>query len=108
MSWVRDVIDYHCSDKTGEWDCQLRVTSNGHEMREIIISGDGNGFHALVGKYAFGLFIAFPQLGKSCELSDFSDLFWNTESIGRIFNKRDTKTIVIALTLLVEEGLELF
>lgn len=45
-----------------------------------------------------GGFCCLPGLGVSCELSDFSDVFWNSESLSKVINDEAlANTIVTAI-----------
>ena len=49
-------------------------------------------------KGLYSNWIAFPSLRVSCELSDFSDLFWNREQLENIIeNDFDVETILLVI-----------
>ena len=54
--------------------------SNVHHLG---IGYNGNYYSVIFGEYTNGGFFSIPNWNTGGELADFSDVFWNTESIGR-------------------------
>lgn len=46
---------------------------------EAGINGRGTYFHILAGRHKYGSYLCIPNHDAGCELSDFSDVFWNQE-----------------------------
>ncbi len=66
---------------------EFEITFNGdrqvQNMHHIGMNYNGNYYSVIFGKYVNGGFCCIPNWGVGCELAQFSDIFWNTESIGR-------------------------
>ena len=69
-----------------------------HDSIEFKASRNGNLIEGILSRGIHFNWIAFPSLGISCQLSDFSDTFWNTEQLDSIFNNPfdvDTALLII-------------
>lgn len=66
---------------------EYEITFNGDKqvqnMHHIGMNYNGNYYSVIFGEYVNGGFCCIPNWGVGCELAQFSDIFWNTESIGR-------------------------
>ena len=91
------MLDFMCTIGDRSWLVRIEIMHPGEDFWELVVSGDGNRFHILVGRYSYGSFLCIPRPGISCELASFSDLFWNRESIGQYLNAFDTETLVQAI-----------
>jgi hypothetical protein len=94
------MLEFACAVGHRSWTGKIEIMHPGDDLWELVVTGDGNRFHLLVGNYAYGSFLCIPRLGISCELASLCDLFWNRESIGRHFNSFDTETLVLAISKL--------
>lgn len=73
------------------------------EVHHIGIDYNGNYYSVIFGKYVNGGFCSIPNFGVGCELSSFSGVFWNTDSLGRVLkSKRAAKAIAMAIAELGE------
>lgn len=62
------------------------------------IGYNGNSYSVIFGRYINGGFFSIPNWGVGGELGQFSDTFWNTESLSRALkNKRVAKAIAMAI-----------
>lgn len=67
-------------------------------VHHIGIEFGGNYYSVIFGRYVNGGFCSIPTFGVGCELSDYADIFWNTESLARVLKrKRVAKVIAIAI-----------
>lgn len=67
-------------------------------VHHIGVECGGNYYSVIFGKYVNGGFCSIPNWGVGCELSFFSDVFWNTESICKALgNKKTAKAIAEAI-----------
>lgn len=67
-------------------------------VHHIGIDFNGNYYSVIFGKYVNGGFFSIPNWNVGGELGHFSDVFWNTESIGRsLKSKRAAKAIAMAI-----------
>lgn len=68
-------------------------------VHHIGVAYDGNYYSVIFGEYINGGFFSIPNWGVGGELSDFNDIFWNTESIGRsLKRKKAAKQIALAIS----------
>lgn len=76
-----------------------------NNVHHIGVDYNGNYYSVIFGKYVNGGFCSIPNFGVGCELSNFSDTFWNAESLGRVLkSKRVAKVIAMAIAEFGEEG----
>lgn len=67
-------------------------------MHHIGIEYNGNYYSVVFGMYINGGFFSIPAWNVGGELGAFDDVFWNTESIGRVLkNKKTAKQIALAI-----------
>lgn len=68
---------------------------------EAVITARGTSFHVIAGKYQNGNYLCVPNMDFGCELSDFSDIFWNTERIRQhLTNPVDVESLVCGIKAL--------
>lgn len=99
-------MEYLCIDKSGKqkrkWPGEIRLLESCEKSYEVEITGRGTYFHAIIGKHRYGNFICIPNHNVGCELSDFSDEFWNRERLSGQLKKVDAVTVACGLTHLKE------
>jgi len=59
-----------------------------------------SGFIFIVENYVNSAFISIPALRVGCNLSNYSDYFWNNEHLARLMNPVDAATVSEALQTL--------
>lgn len=69
------------------------------DVHHIGISYDGNYYSVIFREYINGGFFSIPNWNVGGELSSsFSDVFWNTESIGKVIRrKKAARQIALAI-----------
>lgn len=68
------------------------------DVHHIRIDYNGYSFGIVFGRYINGGFFSIPERGVGGELAAFDDVFWNTESIGKILNdEQAAKQIALAI-----------
>lgn len=80
-----------------------KITYNGDKqiknIHHVGIDYNGNYYSVIFGEYVNGGFCCIPNFGVGCELSDFADTFWNTESLNKVLkNKCAAKAIAMAIS----------
>jgi len=90
-------MDFECTVGELSWMMEVDVIQIEDYQIELVVSGKGSRFHILIGIYVHGGFLCIPSLGIGCELSCYTDKFWNRESIGRHLNEYDTEMLVCAI-----------
>lgn len=69
-----------------------------NNVHHIRVDYNGNSYNVIFGKYINGGFFSIPNWNVGGELANFSDVFWNTESIGRVLkSKKAAKAIAMAI-----------
>lgn len=63
-------------------------------VHHIGIEYDGNYYSVIFGKYVNGGFFSIPNWNCGGELSGFSDVFWNTESIERSLKQKNVAKVI--------------
>ena len=67
-------------------------------MHHIGIEYNGNYYGVVFGEYVNGGFFSIPGWNVGGELGAFDDVFWNTESIGKVLkSKKVAKQIALAI-----------
>lgn len=65
-----------------------------NEVHHIGIDFNGNHYNVILGRYINGGFCSIPNLEVGCELSSFTDIFWNTESLGKVLKGKKVATVI--------------
>ena len=90
-------MKYDCILRHGShretWTGELILLGMGDGWYEAEINGRGTYFHILAGRHRYGNYLCIPNHDIGCELSDFSDIFWNEERIGSLMRKVDAVTV---------------
>ena len=75
----------------------IRDNSVGN-VHHIGVDYNGNYYSVIFGRYVNGGFFNIPNWNCGGELATFTDIFWNTESIGRTLkSKKAAKAIAMAI-----------
>ena len=77
--------------------CPEKRLPQGDMDRRAHPAGRGTYFHILAGRHKYGNYLCIPNHDVGCELSDFSDIFWNEERIGSLMRKVDAVTVAAGL-----------
>lgn len=94
-------MKYTCILKSGSrretWEGELILLRRWQGWYEAEINGRGTYFHILAGRHKYGNCLCIPNHDVGCELSDFSDIFWNEERISNLMRKVDAVTVAAGL-----------
>ncbi len=94
-------MEYTCILRHGSqkesWTGKLTLLHKGPGMYEAEISGRGTYFHVLAGRHQYGNYLCIPNHDVGCELSDFSDIFWNEERLRGLMRRVDAVTVATGL-----------
>ena len=94
-------MEYNCtlmrSKCTEQWKGELRLLKSGASFYEAEITGRGTYFHIIAGRHLYGNYICIPNHNVGSELSEFEDLFWNTERLSGLMRKVDAVTVASGL-----------
>lgn len=97
-------MKYDCILRHGSrretWTGELILLRMEPGFYEAEINGRGTYFHILAGRHKYGNYLCIPNHDVGCELSDFSDIFWNEERIGSLMRKVDAVTVAAGLARL--------
>ena len=67
-------------------------------VHHIGVDYNGNYYSVIFGQYVNGGFFSIPNWNVGGELSDFDDVFWNAESIGKeLRSKKAGRAIATAI-----------
>lgn len=107
MNTTGNYISFHCREKIGEtyeeWNGYVTHIRNYGSHYEVKIDSR-SGFIFIIGKYVNGAFISIPAYNVGCDLSIYSDYFWNNEHLAMIMNPVDAATVAEALRALSKNG----
>lgn len=94
-------MEYTCILRHGSrkerWTGKLTLLQKRPGQYETEISGRGTYFHILAGRHKYGNYLCIPNHDIGCELSDFSDSFWNEERLCSLMQRVDAVTVAAAL-----------
>lgn len=63
-------------------------------IHHIDVEYNGNYYSVIFGEYLNGGFFSIPNWNCGGELANFSDVFWNTESIQRSLKSKKTARVI--------------
>ena len=95
-----EILTGLCECHDNKWVTQLDIINDNENFYEVKITGNGHSFHAMIGAHIFGGFLCIPALQFGCQLSYFSDLFYNRERIMRSLDPYIAETLTCAISLL--------
>ena len=97
-------MNYTCILKSGShretWTGEIILLGMGNGWYEAEINGRVTYFRILAGRHKYGNYLCIPNHDIDdigCELSDFSDIFWNEERISSLMRKVDAVTVAAGL-----------
>ena len=94
-------MEYQCTLTRGKrkehWQGEIRLIHYSGACYEAEITGRGTYFHVIAGKHRYGNYICIPNHDVGSELSQFRDLFWNTERLSGLIKKVDAVTVAHGL-----------
>lgn len=70
------------------WDHQIS------DMHHITVGFDGYSYSVIFGRYVNGGFFSIPNWGVGGDLGDYSDTFWNTESLYKVLKKKKVARVI--------------
>lgn len=83
------------------WTGEIRLLVHTPCHYEAVITARGTSFHVIAGKYQNGNYLCVPNMDLGCELSHFSDTFWNAERIRQhLGNPVDVESLVCGIKAL--------
>ena len=83
------------------WTGEIRLLVHPPCHYEAVITARGTSFHVIAGKYQNGNYLCVPNMDLGCELSHFSDTFWNAERIRQhLDNPVDVESLVCGIKAL--------
>lgn len=72
--------------------------SNINGVHHIDVEHNGYSYSVIFGRYINGGFFSIPNWGVGGNLGQFSDTFWNTESLSRVLkSNKAAKAIAMAI-----------
>lgn len=72
--------------------------NNINNIHHITVECNGNSHSVIFGRYVNGGFFSIPNWGVGGDLGQFSDTFWNTESLSRVLkSNKAAKAIAMAI-----------
>ena len=83
------------------WTGEIRLLVHTPCHYEAVITAMGTSFHVITGKYRNGNYLCVSNMDFGCELSHFSDTFWNAERIRQhLDNPVDVESLVCGIKAL--------
>lgn len=69
-----------------------------NNVHHISVDYNGYSYNVIFERYINGGFCSIPNLEVGCELSSFTDIFWNIKSLGKVLKcKRVAKIIAMVI-----------
>lgn len=99
-------MEFRCTQAVGkerrQWMGRIEKLRGSCRQCEFEVQSDGSYYHVLIGEHAYGHYVCVPNWDAGCELSDYGDIFWNTERLSKQLNQRDAITIATAIKTIKE------
>lgn len=99
-------MQYQCTLARGKrketWTAEIRLLGRSGSCYEAEVTGRGTYFHLIAGKHLYGNYLCIPDHEVGSELSDYRDIFWNTERLSGLMKKVDAVTVACGLSHLEE------
>lgn len=64
------------------------------DMHHITVDFDGYSYSVIFGRYVNGGFFSIPNWSVGGDLGDYSDTFWNTESLYKALKKKRAARVI--------------
>ena len=94
-------MEYTCISRSGNrkqtWSGNICLLYQDSCTYEAEINGRGTYFDVITGRHRYGNYICIPNRDIGCELSDYSDIFWNQERLSQHLKKVDAVTVAYVL-----------
>ena len=84
------------------WSATISPITHNRSFYEVEICGRGSSFHVICGPQSKGHFLCIPNWQIGCELSEYDDVFWNSEQLSRQLSVVDTITVANGLPHLLD------
>lgn len=88
---------YESGNRKQRWLGEIQLLYENDCIYEAEIKGRGTYFHVIVGRHRYGNYICIPNHDIGCELSDYSDVFWNQERLSQHLKDVDAATVAYGL-----------
>lgn len=96
-------MDFLCKSTRGKrsekWPGRIKQLKDFGSHYEMWIESRSSIF-VMFGKTSRGYFACMPDFDAGCHLTDFQDVFWNTERLAKVIGKVDGITVATALKML--------
>lgn len=89
--------------KREKWKGEAEILRVNYRMVEAQIEGRLTRLTVLIGVYQYGHFICIPDINVGCPLSEWHDLFWNTERLSMQMNHVDAITVATGVKAVMEK-----
>lgn len=104
---ARTNISFVCTAGPGNkleerWEGIIQYLKNYGSHYEIMIQSRSS-ILVLIGRTTFGYFACIPDWQAGCHLTNFKDLFWNTEKLSQTIGDIDGITVAQALYTISDE-----
>lgn len=80
-------MEFKCINKKGKntesWTGSIKYIRKVVHHYEMEVDARGSYFHVIFGEHSYGKYVCIPNWDVGCELSNYTDLFWNTERISK-------------------------
>jgi hypothetical protein len=101
------MIRFKCSFKNGKntekWCAIILDIKNYHNHQEVMIIAQSIiSIRFLIGQTLTGYFACFPDLKLGCHLSDYRDVFSNTNHLKKILSIKDSVTVANGIRKVAE------
>lgn len=82
---------------TMNWDVSWELLDFEFNHHELRIRARGSSFDVVLGQYLSGYYLCIPAIGVGCNITFWSDVFWNTERLSCLLSETDAATIAAAI-----------
>lgn len=98
-------MEYQCikesNHKTSYWSGIIKNIKRNGSYYEMEVNARGSYFHVIFGTHSYGKYVCIPNWEVGCELTDYTDLFWNTERISMQMSIVDAISVATAIKAVI-------
>lgn len=94
-------MEFTCRHTTEEepicWTGTIVSCKGTEELCEFELKSRGSYYHVILGKHNYGYYVCIPSWDVGCELSGYTDTFWNTENLSKQIGIVDAITVATGI-----------
>lgn len=82
---------------TMNWDVSWELLNCEYNHHELRVLARGSAFDVILGESLSGYYLCIPAVDVGCNITFWSDVFWNTERLSNLLSETDAATVAAAI-----------